>query len=1854
MSGAQQDDWIVPDAGDDWVVPDAAPARPGLGDRFRLNAEDGYRGTLMGATQNYIESQFDAPPAPAILREPPGAFPALPGVGPNAQREDLLRLFQEGVAQNPAQAAPPVVGQQRAAEMADFRRRDAAMPSWTTAPTWGGMALEGGAALAGQLAGGMLSPENLVGPLAGGARRAGQGAMSYLGNLFARGAATQAPVAGVANVGVQGLDMAAGDKQAFSPEEVALATALGGALGGGLNATPGLARMAIARIREFRTAQGATPEQVNAPVTPEEALATWSSEDVRALAAANGVTDPAGPFVARIEERLGLRRAAEADPLEAARQRVDAVNLPQGQAPQTPAQQVARLLPEVEDQVAGEVESGMRFLPKRPEDPPPLDQEVAAGVNTRLRSLVPGLEPRPEPPPVIALPGENGRVRGQIIEPNARDLSSPREVTVPVRGTGEPGVQAGAELRTGQGTALVPVERPVTDPAPRAMDTGEVARAQAQNAGGTLPAEARLARVVQEVDADIAARRVPRAQRRQEIMARLAAQDIPEPLRVGAETPPRGLEPPTPPQTYAGQNREAIAAREGSRPSGNDRPPGWTGDRPPDGTPPPPTPRPPEPRPPEGGRAPEPDAPAPPDMTPWRSAADKATARAAALRQEAAALRESRFTRVAQRGEKSRSKEMATLDRTIAAKDRRAEALEGRAKVLERAMQDMAEGRQPPVRLAYDDPAANAPAVPGKPVPPTSAVQRIRELGGMRDDRGDFVRYQIPGLVNNRADLTWEQMVDRLAVEGYFPERRAEIENTTRPDEINTKNLLTEAIEETQAGNPRYTPEEWADYEARVGERKVAIEQAREVANALGLSEGEVRGLSRGQVADLLRDIRSQDELAALIRSADEAHAADLADFEARMNDPDEFNSNLPPLDEERARSRPATQEDIERVPPPDSESDYRPSGDGEAGGQGAGRPEGQRSAEGRGQEAQGQLDRAPDRPDGGGTGQPRDEVGRDGQGAGREAARAEGQSGQQRDLIPNERPAIQAQAARDAAGNKGKVPQKGVEDFALFDPDARNQKNLDIEGAAQRTADEVNKGLGNKLYGGFPPGDPDFWRFLFGPVSKKLIQPFADAFKEMNDARVGSREAVRAQDNRTPRAPGIEDKVAAIRWMNAAVRAVTYGDGINMRAIADRLPARAKAALHEFLDGWHANAGRAGSGKGATYGEGVEARFLSATNDLNRILQPVLKGGRVVADKAGMEQIVRLVQNPSQIRPGTPLHDAAAGIRDWLKSQRDYMVRHGVEIGEIKRGYFPRRLDTDAVWANQTGFLQAAERAYRASGMGAVEAKAAATAWLDQIKHNGADPTNPIAHKGGPGLAPDHVSERVLAKSADEHLSAFLLKDPLQTLVGYAHTSARRAELARVMGAENEAWTKLADAFRADGAEAALERVGDFVRTQTGHTGGEWQNRPGLQKFVGWVRLWGAMGTLSKAAISSLTEVFATGARSGRVIDSWHSARTAVGYWMGKESGERLRLLAEDIGTMTNHLAGSMAAARWTGGRPAAGFQAAVTEKYFRMNMLEQLTSGLNIGATGVGETFIRRMASDLGVEGRYGRQAAFALAELGIARDKHAAFAKWLNGRGKVAMTAEALSQAPKEMADAYRAAMFRFVSQSVMRTGPVSRPRWANNPLGSLAFHLSAYSYAVHDNVLLRAKRLYQNGDLTTGDKLVMSGKMLASLVLAIPTQLALGEARMAIYDSEKSRKAAEENRGANAVSRAGFFTGAFDPWLQLIGGVRYRKSLSESVLGPTIGRALGAATVGVDRVQSTINPFGPDKKSSDTEKRKVAAAIYDMGFQPAANLAGTFAPLPIGQVITQVMGAARTREAYMTAAGAPPPRDNRRRN
>ena len=299
---------------DDWVVPqETAPAAPS---RFAVNAAEGFRGTLLGeAVERTRSGQVAGYAADAAARavaearaagspyglERIGDTPS-PYAGIPVDRLEQLGAQAAENAQTRGQTYREQTLPARAAE-------EAALP-----PISG--PIEALTALAGQLVGGMGSPESFVGPAGANlARQGGETIARFAGRQAVESGVPNAVVGAVADPVVQSGQVARGEREAYSPIETAFAAAVGGIIGTGLPVGVDAVRAARGLIASRR---GVPPEAV----TPEEVAAAWSDPDIQRAAQANGITDPADPRVAQLQPRVEARRAAETDPLEAARQRV--------------------------------------------------------------------------------------------------------------------------------------------------------------------------------------------------------------------------------------------------------------------------------------------------------------------------------------------------------------------------------------------------------------------------------------------------------------------------------------------------------------------------------------------------------------------------------------------------------------------------------------------------------------------------------------------------------------------------------------------------------------------------------------------------------------------------------------------------------------------------------------------------------------------------------------------------------------------------------------------------------------------------------------------------------------------------------------------------------------------------------------------------------------------------------------------------------------------------------------------------------------------------------------------------------------------------------------------------------------------------------------------------------------------------------------------------------------------------------------------------------------------------------------------------------------------------------------------
>ena len=189
----------------------------GLGERFMTNLLEAHRGTSLGAGAEYLAGRLA-----------PDTLPA--GMTGDTPREQVRQADIEQQA------------------------RDANLPSWQDEHGIVGKALHGGAALAGQLLGGMATPEGAIaGPESYAAVRGGAPVVREV----AKAAAVQAAVQGAANSAAQGLNIAGGTQEHFSPAEAGQSAALGALIGGAHPAVGGLVnRVAGPKMIQIRGADG--------------------------------------------------------------------------------------------------------------------------------------------------------------------------------------------------------------------------------------------------------------------------------------------------------------------------------------------------------------------------------------------------------------------------------------------------------------------------------------------------------------------------------------------------------------------------------------------------------------------------------------------------------------------------------------------------------------------------------------------------------------------------------------------------------------------------------------------------------------------------------------------------------------------------------------------------------------------------------------------------------------------------------------------------------------------------------------------------------------------------------------------------------------------------------------------------------------------------------------------------------------------------------------------------------------------------------------------------------------------------------------------------------------------------------------------------------------------------------------------------------------------------------------------------------------------------------------------------------------------------------------------------------------
>lgn len=673
------------------------------------------------------------------------------------------------------------------------------------------------------------------------------------------------------------------------------------------------------------------------------------------------------------------------------------------------------------------------------------------------------------------------------------------------------------------------------------------------------------------------------------------------------------------------------------------------------------------------------------------------------------------------------------------------------------------------------------------------------------------------------------------------------------------------------------------------------------------------------------------------------------------------------------------------------------------------------------------------------------------------------------------------------------------------------------------------------------------------------------------------------------------------------------------------------------IMDQFHTEAGTTRE-SGDTYQQAVHAH-------VNKTLSAVSKAlGDLVTDKAAMAQVAAQIRNPGSIRRGTQIGDAAHAVGQILAGQLKYMREAGVEIGEVKGGYYPREFDAVAVAKNEQSFVDALSRAYQEAGMSQKDAEAAARELQDHIVYDGGMDTMFKPDRGA--VRTPFIKGRVLGKEVDlpsHPLNRFLVSDPSVTLAVYVQRAARRAEIARRFGDRFEKWGDMTRKMIAEGSGDLIGDMRDFVALGAG------LRRPGVtmtsMRVTSALRTWSTLGFLEKATLSSLTEFLVPSIRSGNVLDaarSLHATLRDLGRQVAKGTvkADELRELAEDIGLIAGNIHDNINAARFSGGEPLSLLESKVLERYFHRTGLTAWTDATRMGAASVGRAFLRRQALRAEAGGKLGTRS---LVEAGIPAADAPAFSKWLASVSDGLPTAADLKAADPKLANLYRRAMRRFNSQSIMNPDPTLKPAWMSSPWGSVVGQLQSFNYAFFENVLKRQARMTKEAVVGEGytarERASMTLAPAVTMTLMYGLAYVIGEARdQLLGDPNRRKKETESDRMLKAASRA-LPIAPLDPFINLFSSARYQRGAVDFFSGPALGTAGRAIDAGVGLA---VN----NRQTTNTQERAAAKAVYDLIIEPSMNAALTFTTggtvgTLLSAAATQAVGAGGLREEFISS-------------
>ncbi len=518
----------------------------------------------------------------------------------------------------------------------------------------------------------------------------------------------------------------------------------------------------------------------------------------------------------------------------------------------------------------------------------------------------------------------------------------------------------------------------------------------------------------------------------------------------------------------------------------------------------------------------------------------------------------------------------------------------------------------------------------------------------------------------------------------------------------------------------------------------------------------------------------------------------------------------------------------------------------------------------------------------------------------------------------------------------------------------------------------------------------------------------------------------------------------------------------------------------------------------------------------------------------------------------------------------------------------------------------------------------------------------------GSIGPTSSFLEGRVLPPEADEIMQPFMQDDPIELISGYFFAAARRAEYATRFGDDNSKLNNLLEAARRGGAtQEEIDLMKAHVRGATGRIPA---SVPGWSKSSAVMVVLGAIMNMGLAAFTSLAEPMVTGARTGRVRDSFGAMFEQLMLIPREERRARLTELARAVGmiapytmetVMENRLnADSMnmpKAAEW------------VLSRFFIINGLTPLTNFQRVANIPIANAHILRALRDSvrgqstrnsrirdKIQGGKGSYSNDELNELGIAKEDREDMLAWLESLPDNLPRNDDLWKPDGNAhvaAQLWMRAINRLVSETIQNPLKTDRPLAANSPDLAPMYSIMSFIAAFTRTILFRS--LGRGIDMENDSTGTKAAKVAANAALAVPAfgviylgHILTSTLREILLNGDKLEAEWEEDKGATitrllelAFSRTGI-TGRFDLLHQLMTNVKYDRDLTTLTAGAHIGRVL-------QEIQTVGEAFfGRNADSTNTAEFNAAQAFYRLTIQPAIAIGLTM--LPTGRISTVAEG------------------------